>query len=44
MVTTNTFTRQAREYADHMKIRLFDEQALAGWASRTGPAPWHRQM
>lgn len=42
VVTTSAFTRQAYQYAGHMGIRLFDEQALAGWASRTGPAPWHR--
>jgi restriction system protein len=40
VVTTSTFTKQAREYAQHMGIRLLDEHALAGWASRTGPAPW----
>jgi restriction system protein len=41
VVTTSGFTRQARDYAGHMGIRLFDEHGLAGWASRTGPAPWH---
>jgi restriction system protein len=41
MITTSVFTKQAREYALHMGIRLFDVQALAGWATRTGPAPWH---
>jgi restriction system protein len=42
-VTTSSFTRAAREYAAHpgVAIRLFDHDALAGWASRTGPAPWH---
>jgi restriction system protein len=40
VVTTSDFTSQARAYAQHAGIRLFDEQALAGWASRTGPAPW----
>lgn len=42
MVTTSTFTRQAVSYADAQRIRLYDEQALAGWASQTGPAPWHQ--
>lgn len=41
VVTTSTFTKQAFQYAQHMRIRLLDEHALAGWASRTGPAPWH---
>lgn len=41
VVTTSTFTKQARDYALHMGIRLFDEQCLAAWASRTGPTPWH---
>ncbi|WP_410665716.1 restriction endonuclease [Amycolatopsis sp. lyj-84] len=41
VVTTSTFTKQAREYAGQMGIRLFDAHALAAWASRTGPAPWH---
>lgn len=40
VVTTSVFTKQAREYAMHMGIRLVDHQALAGWASQTGPAPW----
>jgi restriction system protein len=40
VVTTSDFTGQARAYAQRAGIRLFDEQALAGWASRTGPAPW----
>ena len=42
-VTTSGFTRQAREYAAHpgVGIRLFDRDALARWAARTGPAPWH---
>jgi restriction system protein len=40
VVTTSVFTKQARQYALHMGIRLFDFQALAGWASQTGPAPW----
>lgn len=42
MVTTSTFTRQAVSYADAQRIRLYDEQALAGWATQTGPAPWHQ--
>ncbi|WP_406468819.1 restriction endonuclease [Streptomyces sp. NBC_01594] len=41
VVTTSTFTRQAADYAAAQGIRLYGEQALAGWASRTGPAPWH---
>jgi restriction system protein len=40
VVTTSDFTGQARTYAERAGIRLFDEHALAGWASRTGPAPW----
>ncbi|GAA3062687.1 restriction endonuclease [Streptomyces glomeratus] len=42
MVTTSTFTRQAIGYANAQRIRLYDEHALAGWASQTGPAPWHQ--
>jgi restriction system protein len=41
VVTTSTFTRQAREYAAHAGILLFDADTLGAWASRTGPAPWH---
>ncbi|MGW1801522.1 restriction endonuclease [Streptomyces sp. NPDC001984] len=41
LVTTSTFTAQAAAYAIAQGIRLYDEQALAGWASQTGPAPWH---
>jgi restriction system protein len=41
VVTTSTFTKQARQYAAHHGIRLFDAHGLAAWASRTGPAPWH---
>ncbi|MEU4249463.1 restriction endonuclease [Amycolatopsis sp. NPDC026612] len=41
VVTTSTFTKQARQYAAHHGIRLFDGPGLAAWASRTGPAPWH---
>lgn len=40
VVTTSDFTRQAMDYAQHIGIRLFDNEALAAWASRTGPAPW----
>ncbi|MER6633523.1 restriction endonuclease [Streptomyces sp. NPDC000987] len=42
LVTTSTFTRQAVGYAAAQGIRLYDAQALAGWASQTGPAPWHQ--
>lgn len=41
IVTTSVFTRPAANYAVQQGIRLFDEQALAAWATRTGPAPWH---
>ncbi|MER5913858.1 restriction endonuclease [Streptomyces sp. NPDC001982] len=41
LVTTSTFTQQAASFAATQGICLYDEQALAGWASRTGPAPWH---
>ncbi|GAA4635884.1 hypothetical protein GCM10023196_083340 [Actinoallomurus vinaceus] len=40
VVTTSRFTAQAKQYADHMNIRLFGWQELGAWASRTGPAPW----
>ncbi|WP_225846947.1 restriction endonuclease [Streptomyces sp. HPF1205] len=40
IVTTSLFTRPALDYAVRQGIRCFDERALAGWASRTGPAPW----
>jgi restriction system protein len=40
VVTTSTFTRPAAQYAAGMRIGLFDHNGLAGWASRTGPAPW----
>jgi restriction system protein len=40
VVTTAGYTKQARTYAHLAGIRLFDNDALAGWASRTGPAPW----
>lgn len=40
-VTVSGFTKQARDYAARMNIHLYDRDALAGWAARTGPAPWH---
>jgi restriction system protein len=40
VVTTSGFTRQAREYANAMRIALFDTDALAGWAAQNGPSPW----
>ena len=40
VVTTSQFTKQAREYAAAMRIALFDNDALAGWAARNGPPPW----
>ena len=40
LVTTSRFTKPASGYATTMGIKLFDEQALAAWATRTGPAPW----
>lgn len=40
VVTTSVFTRPAANYATQHGIRLFDSTALAGWATRTGPAPW----
>jgi restriction system protein len=40
VVTTSTFTRPASQYGTHQGIRLLDGTALAGWATRTGPAPW----
>jgi restriction system protein len=41
IVTTSTFTKGAADYARRCGIRAYDGNALAGWASRTGPAPWH---
>ncbi|MGW9031857.1 restriction endonuclease [Streptomyces sp. NPDC055722] len=41
LVTTSTFTTQAISYATAQRIRLYDVSALGGWASQTGPAPWH---
>jgi restriction system protein len=40
VVTTSRFTKPATGYAQSIGIRLFDQHALAAWASRTGPAPW----
>lgn len=40
VVTTSSFTREAREFGNQVGMRLFDEHALAAWASQTGPAPW----
>ncbi|MFD7447224.1 restriction endonuclease [Streptomyces sp. NPDC059909] len=40
VVTTSVFTKPAAEYGARHGIRLFDESALAAWATRTGPAPW----
>ena len=40
VVTTSGFTRQAREYAAAMRIALFDNNSLAGWAAKNGPPPW----
>jgi restriction system protein len=41
IVTTSHFTRPALDFARQVGIRTFDAHALAGWVSRTGPAPWH---
>ncbi|MEU5323930.1 restriction endonuclease [Streptomyces sp. NPDC021056] len=40
VVTTSVFTKPAAQYASGTGIRLFDEAALAAWATRTGPPPW----
>lgn len=40
-VTTSRFTPAAVSYARQAGIILVDREALAAWASRTGPAPWH---
>ncbi|MGI5446755.1 restriction endonuclease [Streptomyces sp. CA-243310] len=40
VVTTSAFTKPARDYALRQGIRIFDENDLAAWATRTGPAPW----
>lgn len=41
VITTSTFTKAAREYAQMAGIRLLDATALAQWTRRTGPPPWH---
>ncbi|WP_051966508.1 restriction endonuclease [Kitasatospora mediocidica] len=41
IVTTSRFTKPALTAADKVGIRCYDQHDLAGWASRTGPAPWH---
>lgn len=40
VVTTSHFTKAALDYCDRVGIRTCDREQLAGWASRTGPAPW----
>lgn len=40
VVTTSSFTQDAAAFGRKVGLRLFDEHALAAWASRTGPAPW----
>ena len=40
VVTTSVFTKPAADYGIRQNIRLVDTGALAGWATRTGPAPW----
>lgn len=40
VVTTSSFTADARAFANKVGIRCIDEHALAAWASQTGPAPW----
>jgi restriction system protein len=40
VVTTSSFTAQARVIAERADIVLFDADALADWASGAGPAPW----
>lgn len=40
LVTTSSFTKQAREMATRAGILLFDADGLGGWISRTGPSPW----
>jgi restriction system protein len=40
VVTTSSFTKGAREVAGRAGLLLFDADALGGWVSRTGPAPW----
>ncbi|WP_236652508.1 restriction endonuclease [Streptacidiphilus neutrinimicus] len=41
VVTTSGFTQAAVQYARQAGIRLYGARELAGWVSRTGPAPWH---
>lgn len=40
VITTSSFTKQARDYAAQVGIALLDRQALAAWASGTGSPPW----
>ncbi|MET9078428.1 restriction endonuclease [Streptomyces sp. NPDC004232] len=40
VVTSSVFTKPAADYGVRQGIRLVDTGALAGWATRTGPAPW----
>lgn len=40
VVTTSSFTRQARELALRAGIVLVDGDALGGWVTQTGPPPW----
>lgn len=40
IVTTSVFTKPAVNYGVQQGIRMIDSGALAGWATRTGPAPW----
>ncbi|WP_309231760.1 restriction endonuclease [Nocardia sp. SYP-A9097] len=40
VTTAGRFTPQARGYAKQMNIRLFDNNALSAWVSKTGPSPW----
>ncbi|WP_443065654.1 restriction endonuclease [Streptomyces sp. NBC_00557] len=40
VVTTSVFTKPAADYGVRQGIRLVDNGALAGWATRTGPATW----
>lgn len=41
VVTTSRFTSNAREFAEHVGIHLYDGNDLERWANGTGPAPWH---
>jgi restriction system protein len=40
VVTTSMFTPAALNYCRQVGIRTVDGNALARWASHTGPAPW----